>query len=361
MHTSAKHAFTLALGAAALAGVTQAQAFTAFQSEGPQSDELIIKGRVAYEYDRNAGGSDKNEHDDGGTRTNIKYTHNFNDKLSVLASTEWGYDPFFRHARENRKNGNDVGHFKRHQFVGVSYKGWGTLTAGKQDTVLAMVTDATDQYWVFGAEANGRGTALDGTDRAGRSLRYKNTFGDFALGAMYGGHDSQDNITRNHFAQVAGTWQATPEVLLGLGYNNSQMKTTGSDAHDYSIDNWIASAQWKPGNWTVAGLVSQAHNSKAYAHSRGYETYVKYDLKNLVELGTVQVYGGLNRLEDRDSSARTSSYLLGTALVGKKGVFGANDNYVVALEQAFNDSKGKDGQNVEKDHNRTSLLLRYNY
>lgn len=364
MHTTVKHAFTLALGAAALAGVTQAHAFTAFQSQGQQSDELIIKGRLAYQVDHNSGFGPDREHGDGGSRTAIRYTHHFDDKLSVFGSTEWNYDPFFRNGPDTRKaNGTDnkLSYQKRHQFAGVSYKGWGTLSAGKQESVLSMVTDATDQYWIFGADANTKTSHHEGSKRPDRSIKYVNTFGDVTLGLMYGGNDtlykSTGVVTRNHFEQIAATWQVAPDVLLGAGYNTTSMKDAQGD---YGVENWITSAQWTPGNWTFSALASQAHGRDR--HVRGYETYTKYDFKDVTTLGTVQLYGGLNRLEDRDSPARNSSYILGTALVGKKGVFGSSDNYIVAVEQAISDNKGLDGQNkIGKDHNRTSLLLRYNY
>lgn len=365
MPISAKHAFALALGAAALTGTTQANAFTAFQSSGPQSDELIIKGRLTYEYDLHQGGTDHNDHDDAGSRTGVRYTHHFNDDFSVIASTEWGYNPFFRHGSDNRRNKPD--YFKRHQFAGVSYKGIGTLTYGKQDSVYSMITDATDQYWIFGAGANGKTGQkhLVGVDRPDDSLKYKNTFGDVTVGAMYGANDHDDEskgLTRRHFGQAAVNWQVTPTVAVGTAYNQAAMKHEG--AKNFDVEQWAASATWTPGDWTFGVLVSQYNNELATIQKgRGYETFTQYSFKDLVEFGNVSLYGGLNRLEDRESAERTSAYIVGTALKTHKG-FGTHDNFVVALEHVFNDSKNTSGRDLDAEGENldaTSLLVRYNY
>ncbi|WP_414502511.1 porin [Zymobacter sp. IVIA_5232.4 C2] len=369
MQISAKHALKLAIGAAALVGAAQANAFTAFQTSGPQSDELIIKGRVAYEYDWNKSGKNHDDHDDAGSRTAIKYTHHFNEDFAVLGTTEWGYNPFFRHGSDNRRNKLD--YFKRLQFAGVSYKGIGTLTYGKQASVYSMVTDATDQYWVFGAAADGKTgfKHLVGADRPDNSLKYQNAFGDVTVGLMFGGndHDYDDDgsrLTRRHFDQAAVNWQVAPDVTIGTAYNHAAMKDDASD-ENFNVEQYVVGATWTPGNWTLGVLAGQYHNELAgnYTSARGYETFTQYAFKDLVSFGDVSLYGGLNRLEDRNSPARSSSYIVGTALKTHKG-FGANDHFIVALEHVFNDNKNTSGHDLDaegKNLDQTSLLVRYNY
>lgn len=363
MHISAKHAIKLAIGAAALVGAAQANAFTAFKSSGPQSDELIIKGRVAYEYDWNKSGKNRDEHDDAGSRTAIQYTHHFNDDFAVLGKTEWGYNPFFRHGPDTRSN--KIDYFKRLHFAGVSYKGIGTLTYGKQGSVYSIVTDATDQYWVFGAAADGKlgEKHLVGADRPDQSLKYQNTFGNVTVGAMYGANDHDDEskgLTRRHFDQAAVNWQVAPNVTVGTAYNHASMKHEGGK--DFDVEQYVASATWTPGNWTIGVLAGQYHNElDTFKQSRGYETFTQYTFKDLVAVGDVSLYGGLNRLEDRNGPARTSSYIIGSALKTHKG-FGANDNFIVAVEHVFNDNKNTSGRDNEGENlDQTSLLLRYNY
>ena len=366
MPISAKHAVTLALGAVTLACAAQANAFTAFQSSGPQSDNLVVKGRVAYQFDNHQNGTDNNDHGDGGTRTAVTYTHKFNDDLSVVGSTEWGYDPFFRNGpdkRDQSPTNGKLAYQKRQQFAGVAYKGIGTLTYGKQSAVYSMITDATDQYWIFGTAANGKMSEkhLEGADRPDRSLKYKNTFGGFTVGAMYGAndHNDADTLTRRHFGQAAVTWQFTPTASVGAAYNRAAMSQGGQD---FDVYQFAASATWNPGDWNFGVLAGQYDNQVAsIKHSRGYETFTQYTFKDLVDFGKVSLYGGINRLEDRDSSARNSSYIVGTALKTNKG-FGSSDNFVVAVEHVFNDSKNTSGQDpYGTDHDYTSLLLRYNY
>ena len=353
-----------ALSATALAATAHASAFTAFQSSGPQSDTLLVSGRVAYEYDWHKGGTHVNDHNDGGSRTNLSYTHAFSDSASALAVTEWGYDPFFRNGPDRRHHWLNTE--KRLQFVGGSYKGVGTLTYGKQDSVYTMITDATDQFWIFGGGADGKygdDSHLVGTDRPNRSVKYKNAFGDVTVGAMYGANDHDDaskGLTRHYFGQGAVNWQVTPNVTLGTAYNHTGMAKQGDK--DFDIEQWVTGATWTPGNWTLGVLAGQYHNKLGtFARSRGYETFTQYSFNDAVSVGKVLVYGGLNRLEDRDSSARASAYILGTALQTHKG-FGAKDNFLVALEHVFNDSKDVSGRNPEgADLDATSLLVRYNY
>lgn len=365
MQLSAKHALKLAIGAAALVGAAQANAFTAFQSSGPQSDELIIKGRVAYEYDWNKDGKNQDNHDNASSRTAIKYTHHFNEDFAVIGSTEWGYNPFFRHGPDNRRNKLD--YFKRQQFAGVSYKNIGTLTYGKQSAPYGMITDATDQYWVFGAAANGKNAKkhLVGADRPDNSLKYQNTFGDVTLGLMYGGSENDkdsSDLTRRHFDQAAVNWQVAPNVTVGTAYNHAAMKHQGGK--DFDVEQYVVGATWTPGNWTLGVLAGQYHNELDSATStRGYETFTQYTFKDLVTFGDVSLYGGLNRLEDRHGPARTSSYIVGTALKTHKG-FGATDHFIVAVEHVFNDNKNNDGRDLDAEGanlDSTSLLVRYNY
>ena len=364
MQISAKHALKLAIGAAALVGAAQANAFTAFQSSGPQSDELIIKGRLAYQYDLHKDGSDSNEHGNGGTRTGVRYTHHFNDDFSVVGYTEWGYDPFFRHGSNKRHH--KLNYEKRQQYAGATYKNYGTLTYGKQASVYGMITDATDNYWIFGGAANGKAGEkhLNGSDRPDDSLKYTNTIGDFTVGFMYGGNDHDDKgkgLTRRHFNQAAVNWQVAPQVTVGTAYNHAAMKHEGGS--DFNIDQVVVGATWTPGNWTIGALVGQYHNELTTLKTRGYETFTQYTFKDLVAVGDISVYGGLNRLEDRSSSARASSYIVGTALKTHKG-FGAKDNFVVAVEHVFNDSKNTEGKDLDQEGanlDSTSLLLRYNY
>ena len=365
MQISAKHALKLAISAAALAGAAQANAFTAFQSTGPQSDELIIKGRVAYEYDWNKDGANKDSHDNNGTRTGIRYTHHFNDDFSVVGYTEWGYDPFFRHGSDDRHH--KLNYEKRQQYAGATYKGFGTLTYGKQSATYNMITDATDQYWVFGGAASGKTSKgkkhLVGADRPDNSLKYVNTVGDFTFGAMYGGNDDKiSGLKRNHFNQAAVNWQVAPDVTVGTAYNHASMTHEGGK--DFDVDQWVVGATWTPGNWTLGVLAGQYHNElDEFKKSRGYETFSQYTFKDIVTFGDVSLYGGLNRLEDRSSPARTSSYIVGTALKTHKG-FGAKDHFIVAVEHVFNDNKNTNGRDLDaegKNLDQTSLLVRYNY
>lgn len=366
MHISAKHAIKLAIGAVALVSAAQANAaFTAFKSSGPQSDELIVKGRVAYQYDWNQGGKNHDDHEDGGTRTAIKYIHHFNEDFSILGSTEWGYDPFFR--TSTNKRSNKLSYYKRHQYAGASYKGLGTLTYGKQSSVYSMITDATDQYWIFGAAANGKlgNKHLVGADRPDDSLKYTNAFGDVTVGLMYGGNrheydSSSQRLTRRHFHQAAVNWRVAPNITVGTAYNHASMDHAGGK--DFNTEQWIAGATWTPGNWMIGVLAGQYHNElDTYKQSRGYETFTQYTFKDLVALGDISLYGGLNRLEDRNGPARTSSYIIGSALKTHKG-FSSTDNFVIAVEHVFNDNKNTNGRDIDEAHlDQTSLLVRYNY
>ncbi|OHZ01235.1 porin [Salinicola sp. MIT1003] len=340
-------------------------------------DKLTFSGRIA------AGSSFVDDvHDDhdptnAGSRVRLIHEHNFKGGWSSIARAEWGFTPFF-------ENGSDE-HYKRLLYAGVSHDDYGTILIGKQYSLwYDMVGVWTDWFWYNGATAqgsfngvNGDG-GIEGNGRPDNAISYKNSWGDWTLGLLY--QTSRDDVPassgysgnltgfeRNYTAQGAAVYQPTDEWSFGFTYTHSDIngKRAGGGKQSENVDAGLLGARWTPGNWYFALTAGEYHNlirdgnfsgvenaDGIVDEARGYEGVALYNVKNQVP-GTVQLYTGLNRLEDRDSDARNAFYLAGAAWL----LF--DDNLILAVEQKFDDSRNADDSDYANDE--TDLLVRYNF
>ncbi|ANF59259.1 porin [Halotalea alkalilenta] len=379
-----KHsAIAVAVGLASMATVERAAAFTAFETP---NNRFVINGRIAGSYDWNDGGSDEDNFNNAGSRINLVYEHYFADDWTALARTEWGFDPFFQHGDDN--------HTKRHLYVGLSNPTYGTVTVGKQYSVMYDLVDVyTDQPWLYTdyTSQTWMGYAGDwlGMQRPDRSIKYVVDVGDWTLGAMYGtsrGDIDSDLVgvngselvyadrgaEREYFAQLAFNYRLGYDVTLFAGYNYARISESGYTASegvvndtyedDPNVNNWEVGFNWAPGNWYISALGGESRNLIAtdrqggvMQSARNYDTFAGYTFPGaLGEIGDLQLYGQYSYAKDNDGDARMDRKIFGVAAIT------FNEQLIIALEHMIMDDKSDTGADAY-DNDVTGILVRYNY
>lgn len=259
-----------------------------------------------------------------------------------------------------------------------------------------MVGIFTDYFWISGTAAqgsfNGSGdnSSFEGTGRPARSVSYRNRLGNCSVGLQYqtgrdrryqqrivhyGTVDGQRVVTgidhetfgarRKNTIQAGIQWHASDDLTFGTVYSHSNIERyRNNTVHDGNINAGLVGVSWQPGNWYFGADAGEYRNlvrksefagysgSGPAQKARGYEFIFVYNFEHPTP-GTIQPYGGLNRLDDANSNARNVSYIAGAAWLL------LNENLIVAVEQDFNDSRNVDGHTAE--HNNTSVLARYNF
>lgn len=380
----------VAIGIASLGIAYQASAFTAFENE---TNKFTISGRFAYSYDWNYQGTSKDTGlNNGGTRINLAYEHYFDNGWTGFARWEEGFDALFT-------TGENDDHFNRYTYVGVSNPTYGTLTIGRQDSLMYDYVDVfTDIPWNFTdyTAQSWMASDLKGGTRPSRSIKYSVDLGKFTVGAMYGtsyGHiksgdpvynvnntDANGNLIatpgqdygykRKYFYEVGGQYRPGYDVTLGAVFHHAKFKAGDGETaingnKSPSSNGWEMGANWTPGNWMVAALAGESRNHADFTgHTwRNYDTFLSYTWPKLLgPAGDLQGYAEYSYAEDRKEKENTiERSILGLASISFDG------HVIVALEHMWMDDTGHrsaengGGKYDLYDHDATTLFVRYNY
>ncbi|MGJ8514621.1 porin [Carnimonas bestiolae] len=352
----------------------QTHAFTAFEDE---DNKLIISGRIAYVYQWNAGGTSRNEHGNAASRVNIVYERYLGNDVTVLARWEEGFDPFFSTSEgDNHKN--------RHKYFGISHPTYGTLTVGRQNTVLYDFVDVfTDQPWYYAnySEVVQQGNDFNGVmQRPSDTIKYEVGIDKWSLGALYGWsrgdikHDTHyslneagDELLEQHYshgmkrkyiAQVGAQYHATKELTFGAGYHHGRVDAGETAGYDEPNANaWNVGATWTPDHWVFSAVGGKTRNAvgidKAYDH---YAAFGGYTFANaLGSWGDINVYYDYNLRKDQHSDDKLERHIVGVGAAIWEG------RIDLALDHMWYKDRTRDDQKAPNRHPSTALYARYNY
>lgn len=349
--------------------IPKAEAFTAFETP---TDSLLISGRIAYDYQWNRSGTTDDRFGNGGTRLNVAYQHKLSNGWILTGRWEEALDPLYT------THSGDA-HFNRQRFVGVTFPEYGTLSFGRQNSLLYDFVDVyTDQPYFYGdySEMSWSGSDLNGSVmRPSSTLKYVVTKGKWTLGAMYGwsrgtlhDHDItgadgepqriQYGSKRKDFVEVGAKFKPSHDVTLSAVYHYAHIKSLENNA-SYPTPNanaWDLGASWTPGNWYLAAVGGRSRNVVAHnAVNNHYGTYAQYTFPAVWGDGNdLLVYGLYDLRTDQRSAANKDRRVIGTAA----RLF--HRQFIVALEHVWNKDKNSQGDHIYH-HDSTVLLARYNF
>lgn len=182
-----------------------------------------------------------------GSRIGFKGSEKISDDLNVIFQLESGVDV-------SNGTGNASRLFDRASFVGLSSNTYGTLTAGRQDTLMMQWISRTSPFGNSDFSAKRVDPAL--SERSDGLFKYTNKFGDLHVGAEY---------SRN-WDKTKNTTGIDPSNLysLGLRYDNKTVdatliyyvkkNTTTAGAASGNKEQRIATGlAYKLADWTLYG------------------------------------------------------------------------------------------------------------
>lgn len=379
-HSRLRHAIGAALlGTGLLSMSPMAQAIEVYKTD---TDRVEFSGRLAAFAVIQDGAHD--EIYNGGSRVRLIHEHQFEQGWSSIIRAEWGFDPWF-------KDGTDA-HYKRMLYAGAAHEKWGSFTVGKQyGPWYDMVAVNTDWFWINGGEASGTfegrsgDGGLHGTGRPDNSLYWKKSFDDVTVGLLYQlGHDGQHSnetslfedgvftteteysgYERDYSYEAALNWHPNEDFTVGGVFHHTELSDYESgNSENGDIDAWLLGGHWSPGNWYIALVGGEYRNhiagstldsSEAFVDkARGAEFVVNYKFKEVIwGDDSVELYGGLNHLEDADSEARYAYQILGAAWRVK--------DLTLATEYRFDNSRQSDGSEYSADRDQLMFLARYDF
>lgn len=277
--------FTQGAAASLILGCTAfaAHAEITLIKQDPKPDDLLsrlnfqVGGSIRPQWNMETGGKDKGSYKnngfDGGSRLRFSADYYLFDDISWVSYYELGVNfpalfDWDDHYADNARNTS-----RRMLYTGLKSKTYGQLTFGQQNSVYYDVVGAKTDIWDYDmlaqAPGNGVNGDYDGSYRARKQLKYKNTFGDADIYASYLFSDN-DLLTgdglrykRKGGGSVGVDYHITKDLTWGTAYNytDAEMKNPGlHSSTDYNQSIMGTALSWKPGNWTASLGGGYYHN-----------------------------------------------------------------------------------------------------
>jgi len=181
--------------------------------------------------------------------------------------------------------------FNRQAFVGLSDSSFGTLTAGRNYAPMfdiAVAYDPVQAAQLFSplgfSGGYGGGAGVSENLRQNNSLKYKNTFGDFNVVAMYKfGGDAGKSSAETGYGFGAGYAAAGFSIQAAFqGYTDALKESNSATAGDVNVTNYNTTAYMVAAKYAFGDATVRA----------GYESYtLKKPSDSLVSLGLTTQYG----------------------------------------------------------------------
>ncbi len=230
--------------------------------------------------------------------------------------------------------------------IGFSHKKYGAVTIGKQWGVYYDVASYTDNFTVFGGEANGvysGGTdgGWKGTGRADNSISYRNKFNDLSIGLQTQLFSGNTNFGLSLEYDIASYFK------MGFAFNNAKINDAFKDFIDFervNNNNYVIGAKYNKDKLLVAfsysinkdefALLDTNDDSfKIIAYpTHGIELFTNYYINDKIEL-----QGGFNRIQDKeDESFFNGDYTLMHYILGLN--YHVNSNTTIYSSARIGDS-----------------------
>ncbi|YCH31258.1 autotransporter domain-containing protein [Erwinia sp. D4-22] len=258
---------------AALPFASQAE-ITLIKQDAQPDDALsrlkfAVGGSIRPQFNNITGDSDRGSYKrngfDGGTRFRFGAEYYLTEDVSWLGYYELGVNipALFNWDNHYAEGARDTS--RRQLYTGFKSQRWGQLTFGQQNSVYYDVVGAKTDIWDYDMLAQASNIGIngdyDGTYRARKQLKYKNSFGDADLYASWLLEDTEFlpgnglRFKRQGGGSLGVDYHLTPDLTWGTAWNytRAEMRNPGNgDSKGYDQNIVGTSLSWKPDNWTLA-------------------------------------------------------------------------------------------------------------
>ncbi|MBP2196442.1 porin [Pantoea cypripedii] len=276
-------AFTLtAIAALVAAAPLASQAEVTLLKADPQANDPLsrltfqVGGSIRPQFLHQNGVNDKSYKRngyDGGSRFRFSADYYLFDDISWVSYYElgvnfpawWGWD---NHHADGANNTT-----RRQLYTGLKSATWGQLTFGQQNSVYYDVVGAKTDIWDYDMLAQAPTVGIngdyDGSYRARKQLKYKNTFGKVDVYASYLFNDNEllrgNNLRykRKGGGSLGVDYHITKDLTWGTAWNytRAEMRNTSTgDDKNYDQNIYGTALSWKPDNWTLSAGVGWYQN-----------------------------------------------------------------------------------------------------
>lgn len=265
------------VGVAVVLGTTSfaAQAEITLIKQDPQPGNPLsrlnfeVGGSIRPQINNMTGGNDNGSYKrnvfDGGSRFRFSADYYLFDDISWVSYYELGVNFPALFKWHNHYADGATNTTRRMLYTGLKSDTWGTLTFGQQNSVYYDVVGAKTDIWDYDmlaqAPGNGISTDYDGSYRPRKSLKYKNTFGDFDVYAAWlfsdtmNMNDGKGEYKREGGGSLGVDYHITDDLTWGLAWNYTRAKLRDYDRSDsttYNQNIYGTALSWTPDNWTLA-------------------------------------------------------------------------------------------------------------
>ncbi|QHM76745.1 porin [Mixta tenebrionis] len=231
--------------------------------------KFAVGGSIRPQFNNVTGDSDRGSYKrngfDGGTRFRFGAEYYLTQDISWLGYYELGVNipALFNWDNHYAEGARDTS--RRQLYTGFKSQRWGQLTFGQQNSVYYDVVGAKTDIWDYDMLAQASGIGIngdyDGSYRARKQLKYKNSFGDADIYAAWLLEDTEYlpgnglRYKRQGGGSLGVDYHLTPNVTWGTAWNytRAEMRNPGSgDSKGYDQNIIGTALSWKPDNWTLA-------------------------------------------------------------------------------------------------------------
>ncbi|PRC93658.1 porin [Solimicrobium silvestre] len=181
--------------------------------------------------------------------------------------------------------------FNRQAFVGLSDAAWGTITLGRNYAPIydmAVAYDPVQNAQLFSplgfSGTYGGGGGVTENTRQDNSIKYKNTIGDFRIGAMYKvGGVAGESSAESGYAFFGGYSAAGFSIDAAYqAYTDALKETNSATANDINVTNYDTTSYFVAAKYAFGDATVRA----------GYESFtLKAPSNGLAALGATTING----------------------------------------------------------------------